>query len=1191
MFPHNLDEDSYPKDSALRDSKMTLQCYDDSKLVNHGTITLRLKHYSKDSFQDHQFFVVETPTRKEIIIGHPASVRLGLIQVLCKNHAKTMSSIKADQTNNLFRVHNIDGKTRRSKRSSSEPESDRWRKSSESTRGQNEDRWTNTSPKHQTEHPYGTNNHIQSNSSSFQVQNPWQEEKRQNKLISRPLIQSMMKQVRELNSKYYLLTNEQTQIVSEPARALRDRPQGESAEVPLQALQFNPIYMEPGSVRINSTRDLHTLYPNSFDRIGDMYGEYDIKTDPSKPSVQHGRCKVPIEHKAEIKKELNEMVHRGIIVKQTELTPWVNSLTYPKKPNGKLRICLDPKDLNKAIIQERHKAPTLEEITHVLTGVTKFSKVDGNKAFFRMHLTKRASLLTTFNMHLGRYRFLRVPFGLKMSQDIFQMRMDDIVAQCPGVLAIHDDVFIYGKDDNDHDANLVNLFNVAQKEGLVFNSTKCAIKQESVTCFGGIFSAKGYSPDPGKIQGISDMPAPQTKQELQSFLGAMNYLQTFVLHLSHHTELLRVLLKKENMFAWDQNANDSFQRIKGLLKNSLLEPLRYYDRNRPVIWQCDTLLKGLGACILQDSKPIAFASKSLTDTKTRYTNIERELLAIVFGCEKFHTYLYSRSFVVESDHKPLEMICLKNLISAPVRLQRMLLRLQKYDMVIMYWPGKEMLLADALSHLPLRANNTEIKLDLRVDAVSFTAFSSSQLTKTAMETQKDLILSTVHRLTLNGWPWVWRHIPRVARSYWDFWDELSIEGDLLMKGERIVIPTSCRDSILADLHSSHKGANRSLSLAKMCVYWPGMEADVMDYIRRCVTCINNAKIPVETLHPHEVPAGPWIKIGMDFFQDDSGQKFLIVTDYFSKFPFIFPVASTHHQKTLRYLRDVFLTEGVPAVVMTDNGPPFNGEEFRWFTREFDFKHQTSSPHFHQSNGFIEAMVKKVKAAYKKMDGSPNTQARALLQLRDTPIAKDLPSPVEILHGRPAQGAVMPRCHRPVNILKICWRLLEIQQTQKEHFNRAHRAKDERVLKVKEQVRFFPQKQFGTKLKWLTGTVIEILEQGCSYIIEGPNSKKYRRNRAHLKPLCHDGMSFQDPPKAKRQILTRRDNVDSFQDPRPKPSNELHSGTGQQLSPCSNTQLKPVRRQRQNLHLIHLIVYIHPIHHNHHHQHSSHPENI
>ena len=190
---------------------------------------------------------------------------------------------------------------------------------------------------------------------------------------------------------------------------------------------------------------------------------------------------------------------------------------------------------------------------------------------------------------------------------------------------------------------------------------------------------------------------------------------------------------------------------------------------------------------------------------------------------------------------------------------------------------------------------------------------------------------------------------------------------------------------------------------------------------------------------------------MDFFQDDSGQKFLIVADYFSKFPFIFPITSTHHQKMLRYLRDLFSMEGIPAVIMTYKGLPFNGKEFRRFAREFDFKHQTSSPHFHQSNGFIKAMVKKVKAAYKKTDGSPNAQARALLQLRDTPIAKDLPSPAEILHGQPTQGAVTPRWHRPVNIQKIRRQLLEIQQTQKEHFDRAHRAKDERTLKVREQV--------------------------------------------------------------------------------------------------------------------------------------------
>ncbi len=165
------------------------------------------------------------------------------------------------------------------------------------------------------------------------------------------------------------------------------------------------------------------MYPNSFDRIGDMAGEYHIKVDPTVPPVQHARRKVPIEYKEEIERELAEMEALGIICDQVEPTPWVSSLTYPKKANGKLRVCLDPKDLNRAIIRENHKPPTLEEIAHELAGSKVFSKMEGNKAFLAMHLAYESQLLTTFNTHLGRKRFKRLSFGLKMSQDVFQMRM------------------------------------------------------------------------------------------------------------------------------------------------------------------------------------------------------------------------------------------------------------------------------------------------------------------------------------------------------------------------------------------------------------------------------------------------------------------------------------------------------------------------------------------------------------------------------------------------------------------------------------------------------------------------------------------------------------------------------------------------------------------------------------------------
>ena len=192
-------------------------------------------------------------------------------------------------------------------------------------------------------------------------------------------------------------------------------------------------------------------------------------------------------------------------------------------------------------------------------------------------------------------------------------------------------------------------------------------------------------------------------------------------------------------------------------------------------------------------------------------------------------------------------------------------------------------------------------------------------------------------------------------------------------------------------------------------------------------------------------------------------------------------------------------------------------------------HQTSSPHFPQSNGFIEAMVKKVKNAYKKTDGSPNAQCRALLQLCDTPISADLPSPAEILHGCPAQGAVLSRPSKHVNICHIRQKLIQIREKQKENFDKAYRAKDPHILKVKEQIQFFTNKQGTGPLKWTTGTVTEILNCGCSYMIQAPNDKVYRWNRAHLKPICYDGSSFQDH-LVKKEEKQPKDN--SFQDHQP-----------------------------------------------------------
>ena len=176
-----------------------------------------------------------------------------------------------------------------------------------------------------------------------------------------------------------------------------------------------------------------------------MPGTYTIRTDTSLLPVQNARCKVPIECKEEIEKALQNMEDPQIITPVTEPAEWVSSITYPCKPDSTLHICLDLKDLKKAIIREHYKAPTLEEISHKLTGATIFSKLDTKDGFWSVHLDTAISYLTTFNTHKGRYRFLHMPFSLKMSQDVFQVTMDQITDRLPGVIAIHNDICIYGK--------------------------------------------------------------------------------------------------------------------------------------------------------------------------------------------------------------------------------------------------------------------------------------------------------------------------------------------------------------------------------------------------------------------------------------------------------------------------------------------------------------------------------------------------------------------------------------------------------------------------------------------------------------------------------------------------------------------------------------------------------------------------
>ena len=302
------------------------------------------------------------------------------------------------------------------------------------------------------------------------------------------------------------------------------------------------------------------------------------------------------------------MVNLGVIKPVTEPTDWVSNVAYSQKSNGRWRVCLNPKDLKRAVKRSHHHTLTLDEITHQFKGSSVFSKLDARHGYWSVVLDGESSYLTTFNSPFGRFRFTCLPFGLCVSQDIFQQKMYFITEKCPGTVGIADDIAVHGTTEEEHDSNLHNLMLVAQEHGLDFNLEKCMVKERKITFFGILFDAEGVHPDPEKVDAIRAIQITQDAQELQSFLGIATYMAPFISNLSAMSEPLRNLLKKGTDFHWSPSHSTVFEKIKQSI--CLQVSLTYFDPRKETVVQVDASLRGLGSALVQEGKVVAFVQST-----------------------------------------------------------------------------------------------------------------------------------------------------------------------------------------------------------------------------------------------------------------------------------------------------------------------------------------------------------------------------------------------------------------------------------------------------------------------------------------------------------------------------------------------------------------------------------------------------
>ena len=364
----------------------------------------------------------------------------------------------------------------------------------------------------------------------------------------------------------------------------------------------------------------------------------------------------------------------------------------------KLRICLDPKDLNEALEREPYHTCYVDEISAKLQGMTVFTIVDFKKGYWMVVLHPDSRKLTCMALPFGRFQWTRLPMGTVVAQDIFQSKLDAIFIGMEGVTGIADDMVIAGRDKMEHDRNFLAFMEKCMSNNLTLNAEKIQFKQSQVSFYGYCWLKEGISPDPKKMEALNHMEFPPDKETMRPFLGMVNYLNWYSALSAHLAAPLSALTHQAVDYKPSKIHCENFKRLKVEVSN--MRALPYFDVNAETTLQLDASKKGLGACIIQKGKVVCYASRSLTKLNRIIKILEIEALETIWGMEKFHYFLYGKEFTLETDQKPLVSIYKKHMIDISPKVQSLIVISFPYlPFKVVYKKGVDTPIADALNRV------------------------------------------------------------------------------------------------------------------------------------------------------------------------------------------------------------------------------------------------------------------------------------------------------------------------------------------------------------------------------------------------------------------------------------------------------------------------------------------------------------
>jgi hypothetical protein len=532
--------------------------------------------------------------------------------------------------------------------------------------------------------------------------------------------------------------------------------------------------------------------------------------------------------------------------------------------------------------------------------------------------------------------------------------------------------------------------------------------------------------------------------------------------------------------------------------------LAYFNPEAETIIITDASPYGVGAILAQKQndtyRVVCYASRGLSSVERRYSQTEREALAIVWACERFHMYLYGITFTIISDHKPLEFIYAKRTAKVCARVERWVLRLQNYQYKVKYQPGP-LNAADSLSRLSLGESTTDNTTDEYVYFVAQHAapkvYSPKEIERAS---ESDRELEIVRQCIKTGrWDTA---VDEIRRHYQPIQLELSCLGKLILRGTRIVMPLSMRQDTIKLAHEGHQGIVRTKQRLREKVFWPNMDKEVEKLCKSCHECqLVSGPATLEPLQSTKMPDGPWKFVSIDLMGPfPSGHNILVVVDYYSRYFEIAIMKSVTSEQIICALDDIFAVHGFPIELKSDNGPQFVSELFTRYLEENGIKLRHTTPYWPKANGEVERQNKTLLKAIRTANASGKNWRhelnKFLLAYRSTPHSATGVSPAELLFGRKLRTK-LPQLETSLLDEEIQDRDKVAKYKQAQYYDQRHNV-NESTIQVGDSVLVSQPRENKLSTRYDPEPLKVVDKRGTQVIIQSSDGGTYARNTSHVK---------------------------------------------------------------------------------------------